>query len=155
MWFVCWTFGHVKVCLLCLCICVFVHRGVGVSGSGGVMKGRSHRAGRAARKRRQKCESTVQSGIHKFTGVFLLSKNISPLFLVSLLLSSITSLSLCFFSLSVSPAAVCEADEVSTPTRIHLNSPAASPLYWYDSGVLLCPTCPQECYITSKGLFTC
>ncbi|XP_039994654.1 SET domain-containing protein 4 isoform X2 [Xiphias gladius] len=35
----------------------------------------------------------------------------------------------CPVCLSVSPAAVCEADEVSSPTRIHLSTAAASPVH--------------------------
>lgn len=47
------------------------------------------------------------------------------------------AVSLCLSSLSVSPAAVCEADEVSSPPRIHANAAAAGPLQWYDVTVHL------------------
>lgn len=107
------------------------------------MRGRSHRAGRAARKRRRKQESLVQSGMNEFTAVLLLYMNVSVLLAVSapthvsLSLSSGSchhlSVSLCVFSVSVSPAAVREIDEVSSPTRIHLDAAAARPLLWYDS----------------------
>lgn len=47
------------------------------------MRGRSHRAGRAARKRRRKQESLVQSGMNEFTAVLLLYMNVSVLLAVS------------------------------------------------------------------------
>lgn len=47
----------------------------------------------------------------------------------------------CVFSFCVSPAAVCEADEVSSPKGVHLNAAAASPLHWYDCLLIL------TCYV--------
>lgn len=78
------------------------------------------RAGRAARKRRHRQESTIQSGINLF------------FFHAAVIVPSFLTFSLCFFSLSVSPAAVCEVDEVSSPAGIQLNAAAASGLHWYD-----------------------
>lgn len=52
---------------------------------------------------------------------------------LSLLVPVITNLFLSVFSVSLSPAAVREIDEVSSPTRIHLDAAAARPLLWYDS----------------------
>lgn len=69
------------------------------------------------------------------------------------LLRSLPSpVSLCFFSLSVSPAAVCEADEVSPPTGILLIAAAAGSLHWYDSGILLYPTAGLRSTCSTSGL---
>lgn len=124
----CCVLAPLKVCLLCVCVCppqVVTGPDGGHEGSqpSGWTSCKEEEA--ETRKRcpiRYECFAAVSS----FSWSFLCSLS-SPV---------------CVFSFCVSPAAVCEADEVSSPKGVHLNAAAASPLHWYDCLLILtCYTC--------------
>lgn len=102
-------------------------------------------AGRAARKRKRKRQHTIQSSINITP---LLPDNVSLLRVVSSLQHS---LSFHIFSISVSSVAVCEADDVSPQTRIHLNAAAAGPLHWYNFVLTIQSFC-YECTWLSTNI---